>query len=96
MLEEAYRKITVNEDGRKVTMPVVRAIFRSLTAAAAGGDARAQAMFFNLISQSEEQAAFFDRIGHEVELRMRERLAAKEEFPERPICIVDPSEPDDL
>ena len=57
MLEEAYRPVTVNEDGAEVTMPVAQAVFRSLAAAAAKGEARAQAMFLKLVSATEEQAA---------------------------------------
>src|SRR5690606_32608144 len=54
MLEEAYRPVTVDEDGREVTLPMAQAVFRSLAAAASRGEARAQAMFFKLVSATEE------------------------------------------
>jgi hypothetical protein len=57
MLEEAYRPITVSEDGNEITLPLAQAVFRSLATAAAKGEARAQAMFLKLVSASEEEAA---------------------------------------
>jgi hypothetical protein len=56
MLEEAYRPITVSEDGKEITLPLAQAVFRSLATAAAKGETRAQAMFLKLISASEGAA----------------------------------------
>jgi hypothetical protein len=62
MLEEAYRPITVSEDGKEITLPLAQAVFRSLAAAAAKGEARAQAMFLKLISASEGEAAMVEEM----------------------------------
>ncbi|MBK1868366.1 DUF5681 domain-containing protein [Aestuariivirga sp. YIM B02566] len=55
--EEAYRLIDIDEDGRDVAMPIARAVIRSLIAAAAKGDLRAQAAFLKMVSDSETDAA---------------------------------------
>lgn len=57
MLEEAYRPVKVSEDGEEITMPMARAVFRSLAEAAAKGEARAQAMFLKIVSTSEGEEA---------------------------------------
>lgn len=57
MLEEAYRPVTVTADGVEVTMPLARAVLRSLAEAAAKGEARAQAAFIRMVSASEAEAA---------------------------------------
>ncbi|MGE0241037.1 MAG: DUF5681 domain-containing protein [Parvibaculaceae bacterium] len=80
MLEEAYRPVTVNEDGREVTLPMAQAVFRSLAAAASRGEARAQAMFLKLVSASEEIEAAAEE--------MLEDVADRKETIE--IVIVDP------
>ena len=62
MLEEAYRPITVSEDGKDITLPLAQAVFRSLATAAAKGETRAQAMFLKLISASEGEAAMVEEM----------------------------------
>ena len=60
MLGEAYRPVKVNENGKEITMPLAQAVFRSLGAAALKGETRAQAMFINILSVSEEAKAAAD------------------------------------
>jgi hypothetical protein len=64
MLGEAYRPVKVNENGKEITMPLAQAVFRSLGAAALKGEARAQAMFINILSVSEEVKALADAQAH--------------------------------
>lgn len=59
--EEAYRLIDIDDDGKEVRMPVARAVVRSLIAAAAKGDLRAQAAFLKMVSDSEVGAASEDK-----------------------------------
>lgn len=58
--EEAYRLINIDENGEEVRMPVARAVIRSLIAAAAKGDPRAQAAFLKMVSDSETSALMQD------------------------------------
>jgi hypothetical protein len=68
MLREAYRPITLNLDGREITVPVAQAVLRSLAEAAAKGEPRAQAMFFRLVNASEiEEAAYQQALAEELE-----------------------------
>lgn len=62
MLEEAYRPIKVNQDGREVLMPMAQAVLRSLAVAAAKGEARAQAMFIKIVSATEEDEAAIEEM----------------------------------
>lgn len=59
MLVEAYRPVTIKADGRDLTVPLTQAVLRSISEAAAKGEARAQALFLQMVSASElaEQAA---------------------------------------
>src|SRR5271155_4609231 len=50
ILEEAYRTIKVNEGDRSLTLPIARAIIRSLAINAAKGQLRAQQVFAKLLS----------------------------------------------
>jgi hypothetical protein len=52
MLEEAYRPIRLSKDGQEFTLPMTQVVLRKLAQAAAKGDARAQAMFFKMVSTS--------------------------------------------
>ena len=83
MLGEAYRPVKVNENGKEVTMPLAQAVFRSLGVAALKGESRAQAMFINILSASEEAKAAADE------------QARADEFDGEPaqveITIVDPA-----
>lgn len=81
MLEEAYRPVTVMADGVEVTMPLARAVLRSLTEAAAKGEARAQAAFIRMVSASEAEAAAIE------EMLAGEGNASPPQFE---IVIVDP------
>ncbi|WP_162913995.1 DUF5681 domain-containing protein [Taklimakanibacter lacteus] len=65
MLEEAYRPIKVSDNGEEATMPMAQAVFRSLAAAAAKGEARAQAMFLKMVSASEAEAAAIEEMMEE-------------------------------
>ena len=53
ILEEAYRPIKVNHGDRPLTMPVARAVMRSLALNAAKGQAKAQKLFVELLSETE-------------------------------------------
>lgn len=59
MLVEAYRPVTIKANGQDLTVPLTQAVLRSISEAAAKGEARAQALFLQLVSASEleEQAA---------------------------------------
>lgn len=67
MLEEAYRPVTINEDGREITLPMAQAVFRSLAIAASRGEARAQAMFLKLVSATEGGEAAADEMFEDME-----------------------------
>ncbi|WP_119274778.1 DUF5681 domain-containing protein [Taklimakanibacter deserti] len=67
MLEEAYRPVTIHEDGREITLPMAQAVFRSLAAAASRGEARAQAMFLKLVSATEEGKAAAEEMLEDIE-----------------------------
>ena len=71
LLKEAYRPIKVTADGTEVTMPLAQAVLRSLSVAAAKGEARAQAIFFKLVSAGEIEEA-------EMLAEQREKAAAEE------------------
>jgi hypothetical protein len=53
ILDEAYRKITLNEGDRKIDIPMVQAIIRSLAVAAVKGQHRAQRVFTELVATVE-------------------------------------------
>lgn len=89
MLEEAYRPVTVNDEGGgKITLPMAQAVLRSLAAAAAKGEARAQAMFLKLVSTSEhEEAAIEETL--ELAREEAQAKAAADELIEIECHIVD-------
>src|SRR5687768_13233887 len=62
MLAEAYRPVTVSENGEEITLPMAQAVFRSLAEAAAKGEARSQAMFLKLVSESEDETAAIEEM----------------------------------
>lgn len=62
MLEEAYRPIKINENGKEITMPMAQVVFRALAVAAAKGEARAQAMFLKLASAIEIEEAAIEQM----------------------------------
>ncbi|MEL7347301.1 MAG: DUF5681 domain-containing protein [Pseudomonadota bacterium] len=53
ILDEAYRRITVREDERNVTIPIAQAVMRSLAVYAAKGQHRAQRLFSELLASTE-------------------------------------------
>jgi hypothetical protein len=55
LIEEAYRVIKVNDGDRQVSVPMVRAILRSLAVSAAKGQLHAQALFVRLLGTVEQQ-----------------------------------------
>lgn len=86
MLVEAYRPVTIKANGQDLTVPLTQAVLRSISEAAAKGEARAQALFLQLVSASElaEQAAA-DRA------RAEEAGEGEDELPSQiEITIVDP------
>ena len=54
MLDEAYRSIQVNDGNRQVTMPMAQAIMRALAVSAAKGQTRAQKLFVEMLSRTEQ------------------------------------------
>lgn len=65
MLAEAYRPVKRKVDGVEVTMPLAQAVLRSLAEAAAKGEARAQAIFFKMVSAGEAEEAAMEEISEE-------------------------------
>jgi hypothetical protein len=55
ILSEAYRDISVKEEGQRMKVPVVRAIVRSITLKAAQGDHRSQQLTMRLLSEVERR-----------------------------------------
>lgn len=53
--EEAYRHIPIKEDGRHVTMPLAKAVYRSLGVGAAKGQLRSQKLFMELLKETEAE-----------------------------------------
>ncbi len=53
ILEEAYRTITVRDGTRNVTVPIARAVLRSLAVNAVKGQHRSQRLFAELLSAVE-------------------------------------------
>jgi hypothetical protein len=53
--EEAYRAIKVRDGSREVTIPMIRAVVRSMALTAAKGHARSQLMFTRLLQATEKE-----------------------------------------
>lgn len=53
--EEAYRPMTINDNGRPVTMPVVQAVLRRINIDAMQGRARAQKLVGDIVSGAERR-----------------------------------------
>ncbi|MEQ8708819.1 MAG: DUF5681 domain-containing protein [Rhodospirillales bacterium] len=85
ILEEAYRRITVRDGHRNVSVPMAQAIVRSMAVNAVKGQHRAQRLFAEMLSSTERQnkalvdewfcAALDYKIEWERELHRREMLA---------------------
>ena len=54
ILDEAYRLITLNDGDRRISIPIAQAVIRSLTLSAAKGQPRAQRLFTELLSTTEQ------------------------------------------
>lgn len=52
IIEEGDREVSLTEDGRKITMPMVKAIVRSTAINAAKGSAKAQKLFLEVLNQA--------------------------------------------
>ncbi|SPH24286.1 hypothetical protein DEA8626_03336 [Defluviimonas aquaemixtae] len=84
ILDEAYRTITVRDGDRNVTVPMARAVIRSLAVNAAKGQHRAQRLFAELLLSTENanravhddwlETAISYKVEWEVELERRTRL----------------------
>ena len=84
ILEEAYRTITVRDGTRTATVPIARAVLRSLAVNAVKGQHRSQRLFAELLSSVERaNRALHDewlitamqyKVDWEIELHRRERL----------------------
>ncbi len=84
ILEEAYRTITVRDGLRNVTVPIARAVLRSLAVNAVKGQYRSQRLFAELLAGVESSnRALHDewldiavdyKVGWEIELDRRKRL----------------------
>ncbi len=85
ILEEAYRRITVRDGHRNVSVPMAQAIVRSMAVNAVKGQHRAQRLFAEMLSSTERQnkalvdewfcAALDYKIEWERELHRRGMLA---------------------
>jgi|SRR5450432_3594018 Family of unknown function (DUF5681) len=53
ILAEAYRNINVAEGDRRLTLPLARAVMRSISVAAAKGELRSQQLFARLVGETE-------------------------------------------
>jgi hypothetical protein len=60
ILEEAYRGIKINEGDRSLTIPIARAVVRSLAINAAKGQLRSQQVFAKLLGEIERDNALAD------------------------------------
>jgi hypothetical protein len=54
VLKEAYRPVTIHENGKPETLPMIQAIMRALSVSAAKGSHRAQMMIAKLVGQVED------------------------------------------
>ena len=84
ILEEAYRTITVRDGTRNITVPIARAVLRSLAVNAVKGQHRSQRLFAELLSGVEtSNKALHDtwfstaleyKVGWDAELQRRARV----------------------
>lgn len=84
ILDEAYRGIAVRDGDRQVTMPIAQAVIRSMAVNAVKGQHRAQRLFAELLSGTENarrmlnnewlETAIEYKVGWEKELLRRETL----------------------
>jgi hypothetical protein len=84
VLAEAYRSIKVNEGKKRVTMPMIEAMVRSLAVNAVRGQLRAQHAFTKMLAETEQalalqkkqllETAFSYKLNSEDELERRKQL----------------------
>ena len=55
ILKEGYRKVTVTDAGRQITVPIAQAVVRSLAVKAVKGNSRAQRQFTDMLSSIERE-----------------------------------------
>jgi hypothetical protein len=55
ILDEAYRKIRINEESGPITIPITQAVIRSITVKAAKGDHRSQRLLTDMLTRIERQ-----------------------------------------
>jgi Family of unknown function (DUF5681) len=101
LLEEAYRTIKVNDGTRQVSMPMVKAIVRSMALSAAKGRTKAQALFTKMLNLVEQQnkithdemldTAIRYKVDWEKELLRRERegVTGPEPIPHPDHVVID-------
>jgi hypothetical protein len=87
ILEEAYRTIRINDANGEISISMAQAVIRSVVVNAAKGNQRAQRLFTELLAATERdnrrrheewlQAAIEYKVGWEIELDRRKRLAIK-------------------
>ena len=86
ILDEAYRLITLNDGDRRISIPIAQAVIRSLTLSAAKGQPRAQRLFTELLSTTEQankrlheewlETAINYKVSWEKELAYREKTGS--------------------
>jgi hypothetical protein len=103
ILEEAYRGVKMNNGKRQVTVPLVRAVVRSLGVNAARGQLRSQQAFTKLLFETERdrkamadqtlEAAIQYKFKWERELERRKRLGdtGREPLPHPDDVHIDPN-----
>lgn len=101
IIAEAYRDIDVLEGGKSVTYPMAQAIIRSMAVNAAKGQPRAQELFTDLLSSTEDSnkrlyAEYFDTVltykfdwERELEDRKRTGRTGPEPIPHPDHIVVD-------
>jgi hypothetical protein len=102
ILDEAYRTITVSEGERKITLPMVQAIVRSLGVAAVKGQYRATRLFTEIVAEVEgdnrrqhdqlleamiDYKQYWER---ELERRAKQGITGPEPLPHPDHIIIDP------
>lgn len=102
ILEEAYRSIPVRDGDRIVDIPIAQAVVRSIAVNAAKGQARAQALFTQMLSvteqaiRAEDEALLKAAINykeyweHELAYRARTGATGPEPLPHPDHVVIDP------
>jgi Family of unknown function (DUF5681) len=101
LIEEAYRVITVRDGSREITIPMIRAMVRSMALTAVKGHARSQRMFTALLQATEKERkaehdalletaiAYKTEWEYELERRKARGIVAPEPMPHPDDIIVD-------